>query len=150
MQNTGKTIQTIAARCGMTAHTLRYYERIGLIQPVWRAGNGHRRYSEQDEKWLRFLKSMRTTRMPIREMLRHAALHNHGENRLAEQCKILEEHRAILEKQIADLHNALALLTIITTSRTYARWKRTPQIPFLIRCLHGPPERSPFRTKMPA
>jgi len=111
MQDTGNTIQAMAARCGMTAHTLRYYERVGLIQPVLRARNGHRRYSEQDEKWLRFLKSMRTTRMPIREMRRYAILHNHGDNRVAEQCKILEEHRAALEKQIADLQNAHALLT---------------------------------------
>ena len=111
MQETGNTIQAMAARCGMTTHTLRYYERVGLIQPVWRARNGHRRYTEQDEKWLRFLKSMRTTRMPIREMRRYADLHNHGDNRVAEQCKILEEHRAALEKQIADLQNAHALLT---------------------------------------
>jgi DNA-binding transcriptional MerR regulator len=111
MQETGYTIQAIAARCGMTAHTLRYYERVGLIEPVWRARNGHRRYSEQDEKWLRFLKSMRTTRMPIREMQRYAALHNRGDNRVAEQCNILEEHRAALQKQIADLQNAHALLT---------------------------------------
>ena len=111
MQDTGNTIQAIAARCGMTAHTLRYYERVGLIQPVLRARNGHRRYSEQDEKWLRFLKSMRTTRMPIREMRRYAALRNHGDNRVAEQCKILEEHRSALEKQIADLQDAHALLT---------------------------------------
>jgi DNA-binding transcriptional MerR regulator len=111
MQETGYTIQAMAARCGMTAHTLRYYERVGLIQPVWRARNGHRRYSEQDEKWLRFLKSMRTTRMPIREMRRCAALRNRGDNRVAEQCKILDEHRAALEKQIADLQKAHALLT---------------------------------------
>ena len=39
----------------MTAHTLRYYERVGLIQPVGRARNGHRRYSESDEMWLNFL-----------------------------------------------------------------------------------------------
>ncbi|HEY1984750.1 MAG TPA: MerR family transcriptional regulator [Terracidiphilus sp.] len=111
MQDSGSTIQAIAARCGMTAHTLRYYERVGLIQPVWRARNGHRRYSEQDEKWLKFLKSMRTTRMPIREMRRYAALHNHGDNRVAEQRNILEEHCESLEKQIADLQAAHALLT---------------------------------------
>jgi DNA-binding transcriptional MerR regulator len=111
MQETGYTIQAMAALCGMTAHTLRYYERVGLIQPVWRARNGHRRYSEQDEKWLRFLKSMRTTHMPIREMQRYVALRNGGNERVAEQCKILEDHRAALENQIADLQKAHALLT---------------------------------------
>ncbi len=101
----------MAARCGMTAHTLRYYERVGLIQSVQRGRSGHRRYSDQDRQWLQFLKSLRATHMPIRDMQRYAALNNGGKSRVAEQCKILEEHRAALEKQIADLQNAQILLT---------------------------------------
>ena len=58
----------------MTAHTLRYYERVGLIQPVGRARNGHRRYSEADEAWLNFLHCMRAANMPIRDMQRYAEL----------------------------------------------------------------------------
>jgi DNA-binding transcriptional MerR regulator len=111
MKETGYTIRKIAARCGMTAHTLRYYERVGLIQPVGRERNGHRRYSDQDEAWLRFLKSMRATNMPIREMLRYAALRESADNRAYEQRRILEEHRNALEEQIANLQTAHALLT---------------------------------------
>jgi DNA-binding transcriptional MerR regulator len=110
MKETGYTIRTIAARCGMTAHTLRYYERVGLIQ-AGRGRNGHRRYSEQDEAWLRFLKSMRATHMPIREMLRYAALREAADDRAYERRKILEEHRMALEEQIATLQDAHALLT---------------------------------------
>ena len=55
MQGAGYSIRIMASRCGMTPHTLRYYERVGLIQPVWRSRNGHRRYSAQDEEWLKFL-----------------------------------------------------------------------------------------------
>ena len=62
----------------MTAHTLRYYERVGLIQPVGRAHNGHRRYSEADEAWLNFLHCMRATNMSIREMQRYAELRENG------------------------------------------------------------------------
>jgi DNA-binding transcriptional MerR regulator len=111
MKGSGYTIQTMAARCGMTAHTLRYYERVGLIQPVWRGQNGHRRYSDQDEKWLNFLKSMRATHMPIREMQRYAALRESGFDRADEKSKILEDHRAVLEEQIVTLQKAHALLT---------------------------------------
>jgi DNA-binding transcriptional MerR regulator len=110
-KKTGYTIQTMATRCGMTAHTLRYYERVGLIQPVWRGGNGHRRYSEQDEKWLRFIKSMRATHMPIREIQRFADRRESEDNRVDERRKILEGHRAALAEQIADLQEAHMMLT---------------------------------------
>jgi DNA-binding transcriptional MerR regulator len=111
MQDGGYNIQTMAVRCGMTAHTLRYYERVGLIQPVRRGQNGHRRYSDQDGEWLKFLKSMRATHMSIREMKQYAELREGGNNRVDEQRKILENHRLSLETRIADLQNAQALLT---------------------------------------
>lgn len=111
MQESGFSIRVMAARCGMTVHTLRYYERVGLIQSVQRGPSGHRRYSDQDRQWLEFLKALRATHMPIRDMQRYVALHNAGNSRAAEQCKLLEEHRAALEKQIAELQNAQILLT---------------------------------------
>ena len=111
VQDVGYSIQIMASRCGMTAHTLRYYERVGLIQPVRRGRNGHRRYSDQDGEWLKFLKSMRATHMSIREMKRYAALREGGNKRVDEQRKILENHRLSLETRIADLKNAQALLT---------------------------------------
>lgn len=111
MRNAGYTIQTMAQRCGMTAHTLRYYERVGLIQPVGRAQNGHRRYSDEDEAWLNFLHCMRATNMPIREMQRYAGLREHGEETSNERRRILEEHRAAIAAQIEALEKAHALLT---------------------------------------
>jgi DNA-binding transcriptional MerR regulator len=107
---TGYTIQTMAERCGMTAHTLRYYERIRLIHPIDRGPSGHRRYSDVDETWLNFLHWMRATHMPIREMLRYAALREAGPERAEKRRQILEEHRSELEKEIAKLQAALTLL----------------------------------------
>ena len=111
MQNTGYTIRSMAERCGMTAHTLRYYERVGLIQPVGRARNGHRRYSEADEAWLHFLHCMRATSMPIREMQRYAELREQGDATSLERRKILEDHQAGIAAQIVQLQQAHALLT---------------------------------------
>jgi len=111
MRNAGYTIRTMAARCGMTTHTLRYYERVGLIQPVDRAQNGHRRYSEADEAWLNFLHCMRATNMPIREMQRYARLREDGAASSLERRKILEEHRATVASQISALEKAHALLS---------------------------------------
>jgi DNA-binding transcriptional MerR regulator len=101
----------MAERCGMTAHTLRYYERVGLIQPVGRARNGHRRYSEADEAWLHFLHCMRATSMPIREMQRYAELRELGDATSLERRKILEDHQAGIAEQIVELQRAHALLT---------------------------------------
>ena len=95
----------------MTAHTLRYYERVGLIQPVGRAQNGHRRYSEADEAWIQFLHCMRATNMPIREMQRYAELRELGDATSLERRKILEDHQAEIAAQIAALQQAHALLT---------------------------------------
>ena len=111
MQNPGYTIRSMAERCGMTAHTLRYYERVGLIQPVGRARNGHRRYSDADEAWIHFLHCMRATSMPIREMQRYAELRELGDATSLERRKILEDHQAGIAAQIVELQQAHALLT---------------------------------------
>jgi DNA-binding transcriptional MerR regulator len=111
MQDSGFTIRNMAERCGMTAHTLRYYERVGLIQPVGRARNGHRRYTEADAAWLNFLHCMRATNMPIREMQRYAALREMGDETSEQRRKLLEDHRATITAQIEALQKAHALLT---------------------------------------
>lgn len=94
----------------MTAHTLRYYERVGLIQPVGRAGNGHRRYSEADYCWIHFLHCMRATNMPIREMQRYAELREQGDATSLERRQILEDHQTGIAAQIIELQKAHALL----------------------------------------
>jgi DNA-binding transcriptional MerR regulator len=95
----------------MTAHTLRYYERVGLIQPVGRARNGHRRYSEADEAWLNFLHCMRATNMSIREMQRYAELREKGDATSLQRRKLLEDHQAAIAAKIEALQHAHALLT---------------------------------------
>src|SRR6516162_429657 len=111
MQDSGLTIRNMADRCGMTAHTLRYYERVGLIQPVGRARNGHRRYSEADAAWLNFLHCMRATNMPIREMQRYAEMREMGDETSEQRRKLLEDHQATIAAQIEALQKAHVLLT---------------------------------------
>jgi DNA-binding transcriptional MerR regulator len=110
VRDAGYTIRSMAERCGMTTHTLRYYERVGLIQPVGRAQNGHRRYSEADEAWINFLHCMRATNMPIREMQRYAELREQGDSTSLDRRKILEDHQTAIAAQIVELQGAHALL----------------------------------------
>lgn len=110
MRQAGFTIQQVAERCGLTAHTLRYYERVGLIQPIGRAHNGHRRYSASDTAWIQFLQCLRSTNMPIREMQRYAELRALGDATSLERRKILQDHQAEIALQIQSLQKAHTLL----------------------------------------
>ena len=111
VREAGYTIRSMAERCGMTTHTLRYYERVGLIQPVGRARNGHRRYSQADEAWIHFLHCMRAASMPIREMQRYAELREQGDATSLQRRKILEDHQAESASRIVALQEAHTLLT---------------------------------------
>ena len=61
------TIEQASKLTGLSAHTLRYYERIALLRPVGRATNGHRRYTQQDLERIRFLSYLRLTGMPLQQ-----------------------------------------------------------------------------------
>ena len=106
----GMTIQQTAGETGLSAHTLRYYERIGLISPVDRAPNGHRRYTEYDVGWIGFLNKLRATGMPIAKMKQYADLQRQSDDTLAERLALLEEHRREVKKRIQELERNLAVI----------------------------------------
>lgn len=94
------SIDEVARRTGLTAHTLRYYERIGLIAPVGRADGGQRRYAAADLAWIEFLLRLRTTRMPITKMQSFATLRANGDATVPERRQLLESH---LQEVLADI-----------------------------------------------
>jgi DNA-binding transcriptional MerR regulator len=104
------TIEQAAERMGLTKHTLRYYEREGLLPPVAKAVNGHRRYSEEDLGWLKFLQLLRATGMPIREMKDFMALTWAGNHTIPDRVEVLTRYRAELEKRMAEDREHLAFL----------------------------------------
>jgi DNA-binding transcriptional MerR regulator len=107
---TNITIAEAAERSGLSAHTLRYYERIGLIHPVGRGQNGHRRYGRDDIEWLEFLIKLRTTDMPIRQMVEYAELVREGPQTAARRRAMLEAHREALRERIAELEETAAVI----------------------------------------
>ncbi len=104
------TIREVAAKTGITAHTLRYYERIGLVQPVARAPSGHRRYGEDELRWLELLKKLHATEMPIRKMLEYARLARRGETTIAARRALLDAHRVEVEAKLEHLQATLATI----------------------------------------
>ena len=106
------TIQHVAAITGLTVHTLRYYERIGLIDPVPRQDNKHRLYREEDLVWIAFLIKLRSTGLPIRQMLRYAELRRQGNHQesVSERKAMLEQHTLSMEATLAELNSNLAVM----------------------------------------
>src|SRR5690242_18203670 len=94
------TIQQVAAATGLTEHTLRYYERIGLIHPIDRAGSGHRRYRESDVWWIEFLMKLRNTGMSIQQMQQYSILQRQGDSTLPERVEMLKIHYAQVQEQL--------------------------------------------------
>ncbi len=87
------SIAEAAEASGLSVHTLRYYERTGLLEPVRRNGSGHRRYRAADLERITFLTRLRATGMPIREVRRYAELMKAGEATNEERLALLEAHR---------------------------------------------------------
>lgn len=101
------TIQEAAGATGLTDHTLRYYERIGLVAPVARDAAGHRRYTERDLGWIGFLNCLRATGMPIARMQEYAALLRDGDATRDQRHAILTAHQAAVRAQIEELQRHL-------------------------------------------
>jgi DNA-binding transcriptional MerR regulator len=101
------TVGEAAARVGLSVYTLRWYEQVGLIEPVGRDGAGRRRYNAVDIDRLVFLTKLRTTGMPVRDMLRYVQLVRVGGDSTGERRAMLEAHRQRVLDRIDDLRRDL-------------------------------------------
>ncbi|SDT00436.1 MerR family transcriptional regulator [Actinopolymorpha singaporensis] len=99
-----------ADRSGFSIDTLRYYERIGLLKGINRTESGQRRFTDEDVTWLRLLRCMRDTEMPLAEMRRYADLHRAGPARLVERLALLEEHGRRVEHRLAHLQSCWTVI----------------------------------------
>jgi len=100
------TIAEVADQTGVSAHTLRYYERIGLLD-VGRQPSGHRRFSGHDVDRVVFIGRLRATAMPIRVIQRYFALVARGPSTEDERLALLEAHRASVRARLHELESAL-------------------------------------------
>ncbi|PJE94374.1 MerR family transcriptional regulator [Streptomyces carminius] len=103
-------ISEVAAFTGLSAHTLRWYERIGLLPDVDRSHTGQRRFTNQDLDWLSFVGKLRLTGMPVADMVRYAALVREGDHTFAERQELLRAAREDVRRRIAELQEALTVL----------------------------------------
>src|SRR5438445_2459620 len=106
IQEQSFTIAEVAEKTGVSAHTLRYYEGIGLLD-VGRQASGHRRYTEHDVDRVVFITRLRATAMPIREIQRYFALVGAGPATEDERLALLEAHRVDVRARLGELEGAL-------------------------------------------
>ena len=104
------TITQLAKITGLSTHTLRFYEDVGILRYVIRLKNGRRRYTVDHLYWLEFVMRLRSTNMSISDIHRYADLMEKGSNTTQKRLEILLHHQNQVEAQIANLQ--LSLYTI--------------------------------------
>jgi len=103
-------IGELAKRSGLSAHTIRYYERIGLLPYAVRDRSSRRDYDASILIWIEFLGRLKATGMPIREMLRYADLRERGAGTEAKRRELLDQHRVRVRAHVAELQACLLVL----------------------------------------
>jgi DNA-binding transcriptional MerR regulator len=107
----GLSIGEAARRTGVSVHTLRYYERAGLVvTPIDRTTGGRRRYQQLDLKWIVVCTKLRATGMPIKTIRRYAQLVAAGPGNEHERLALMEAHRADVTAKLAEIQQNLKLI----------------------------------------
>ncbi|MGV9819994.1 MerR family transcriptional regulator [Nocardia xishanensis] len=104
------SIGEAADRSGLSRDTLRWYERIGLMDYIGRDHTGKRRFSDRDLEWLELIGRLRTTGMSVADMLRYAELVRAGDSTFPERLAMFRDTRAEVLAKIAELQNTVAVL----------------------------------------
>ncbi|ASU84908.1 MerR family transcriptional regulator [Nocardiopsis gilva YIM 90087] len=128
------TIGQAAERTALSVHTLRLYEREGLLlDPVRRRANGHRAYTEQDLEWLALITRFRASGMPLSTIRRYADLVRQGPGNERQRLELLQEHQTHVTAQMRELRECLELIGFkVETYRTQLA-SDSPRDPFLTR-----------------
>jgi len=111
-------IREVAEKVGLSEHTLRWYERIGLLDRIERGPDGRRRFGQKDLDWILLLTRLRATGMPVKDMQRYAELVRAGAGE-AERLELLSEHRSRVRAALIAQQECLQMLD--TKIRIYRR-----------------------------
>lgn len=101
------TIAEVSKKYGVTADTLRYYERIGILPPVPRTKGGIRDYDEDSCRWIELMKCLRSAGVQIEALTEYSALYRQGDATMERRKEILVEQRAQLEARMGEMQNSL-------------------------------------------
>lgn len=105
-KNFPMNMKNFTQRLGLSAHTIRYYEKIGLLN-LARNRSGHREFCEQDIEWMQFILRLKETGMPLAEIMCYAKLRAQGASTAAQRMQLLEKHAQIVSTEIEILQQHL-------------------------------------------
>ncbi len=105
------SIHEVCERTGLTAHTLRYYEKENLLPNVSRSSGGFRQYSEEDLETLGMICCLKNTGMSLQDISRFMALTREGDQTLRERCELLKKHRATVIAGMEEMQRHLDKVT---------------------------------------
>ena len=103
----GLTVKEVSEKLGVSAETLRYYERAGVIPPVTRTHSGIRDFSERDLAWVQHAKCMRAAGIPIDKLAAYQQLYSGGPATLRARLDLLLEQRQLLSARMAQLQETI-------------------------------------------
>ena len=103
-------IAEVSEQYGLSADTLRYYERVGLIPPVNRSESGIRDYNELDLRRVDFIKCMRSAGLPIEVLIEYVGLVQRGDKTIETRKEILKEQRELLVSKMKEMQKTLGIL----------------------------------------
>ena len=101
------TIAQVSQKYGISADTLRYYERIGLLPPVGRTKSGIRDYTEEDCNWVNFIKCMRSAGLPVETLIEYVGLFGQGYQTIPARKELQMEQRRQLAARIGEMQAVL-------------------------------------------
>lgn len=101
------SIRQAAQLSGLSEHTLRFYDREGLLPNIGRTASGVRRFSDEDIEWLGMIRCLKSTGMSIKQMRRFVELSMNGDCTLGARLDMLDEHKRSVEAQLADMQRHL-------------------------------------------
>ena len=103
-------IAEVSEQYGLSADTLRYYERVGLIPPVHRNDGGIRDYNELDLRRVDFIKCMRSAGLPVEVLIEYVGLVQEGDKTIEARKEILIEQRKLLLARMQEMQKTLDIL----------------------------------------
>jgi DNA-binding transcriptional MerR regulator len=104
------TIAEVAKKYGLTPDTLRYYERVGLLPKVVRTASGIRDYSDEDCRWVDYIKFMRLAGVSVETLVEYVTLFHQGKGTITARKKLLLEQREQIAAKIEGLNSVLKRL----------------------------------------
>ena len=105
------SIQDVSGRTGLSTHTLRYYEKEGLLSPVSRTPGGFRQYTDEDLEALGLICCLKNTGMSLQEITRFVRLTRQGDETLRERVELLREHRESVIQRMNEMQKYLDKVT---------------------------------------